>query len=197
MLLTGCGGGGGGTQAVVAPPSTPNSCTTAAVTTTHTATTIAPQQLVVLDTVKYPQAKCNDCSAATYVLRPGAGAAASRWIISLQGGGECYDQASCSNRAASMPNLVSTADYQANPSSALGQAGLQGSMPSTNPDFYDATQVTILYCSSDDWSGAKASSSAFNGSNPATWNFQGHAILSSVVADLSASHGLSSATESC
>jgi hypothetical protein len=195
VILTGCGGGTttATTPAPILPA--PSACTTPTATITHTATTVPAQQLVVLDTTKYPQAKCNDGTAAAYVLRAGAGAASTRWIISLQGGGECYHQASCSNRAATMPNLVSTAGYQANPSSAFGQAGIQSPTILFDPDFYDASQVTIQYCSSDDWSGAKASTVAYSPTDPTTWNFQGHAIVAAVIADLNASHGLASATE--
>jgi hypothetical protein len=129
------------------------------------------------------------------VLRPGAGAAANRWIIQLQGGGECFDQATCSTRAANMPTLVSTASFQANPSSAFGQGGVLSSAPGTNPDFYDASMVQVLYCSSDDWSGAKASTTTYNPNDPTTWNFEGRAILNSVIADLKANRNFSAATE--
>lgn len=199
VLLAGCGGGA--KSSAPAPPTpapTPvptSSCSTPPVTITHTASAANAPQLVVLDKNKYPQATCNDGTAGVYVLRPGAGAAANRWVISLEGGGECYDQASCSNRAATMPVLVSSASYQTNPASAFGQSGLLGVTPGANPDFFDASIVQVRYCSSDDWSGAKASTSAFNPNDPTTWNFQGRAILNSVIADLEANHGLSSATE--
>jgi hypothetical protein len=198
VVLAGCGAGTKATSTATAPtsPTTPNgSCTTAPVTIAHTATTANNPQLVVLNTAKYPQALCNDGTAAAYVLRPGVGAAATRWIISLQGGGECYDQTTCSNRAANSPALVSTSTYQSNPSSAFNQGGLLSSNIPTNPDFYDASMVQVLYCSSDDWSGAKAATTGYNPNDPTTWNFQGHAIVNAVVADLIASHGLSSATE--
>ena len=200
LLLTGCGAKA--TSAVTTPAPTPvpsptpaSSCSTPAVTITHTATAANSPQLVILDKNKYPLALCNDGTAAAYVLRPGAGAAANRWLISLQGGGECYDQASCSSRAATMPTLVSSASYQANPSSAFGQGGLLSPAASSNPDFYDASTVQVLYCSSDDWSGAKSSSTTYSPGDPTTWNFQGRAILDAVIADLSASHSFASATE--
>ena len=200
MLLGGCGASQSAPAAPAptptpAPVPAPSSCTTAPITITHTSTRPNLPQLVVLNTKKYPNAVCNDGSAAAYVLRPGVGAASTRWIVSLQGGGECYDQSTCSNRAATMPALVSTSSYQADPSSAFGQAGLLSSSLSANPDFYDATMVQVLYCSSDDWSGAKLSSSPYDAADPATWNFEGHAIVKDVLADLDASHGLSSATE--
>jgi hypothetical protein len=176
-------------------PTPTSSCTTPPATITHSASVANAPQLVVLDKSKYPQALCNDGTSAAYALRPGIGSASNRWILSLPEGGYCDDQASCSFRAANMPSLVSSAPYQANPSSAFGLAGLLDPAPSNNPDFYDASVVQVLYCSSDLWSGAKSSTSAFNPQDPTTWNFQGHAILDAVIADLKASHNFSGATE--
>jgi hypothetical protein len=198
-MLIGCGGGTNlpvPTNPPVSPtpPMASASCTTPPVTITHTAAANSPQ-LVVLSKSTYPQAMCNDGTAGTYVLRPGAGAAANRWIIQLQGGGECFDQATCSTRAANMPTLVSSASFQADPSSAFGQSGLLGSTAESNPDFYDASVVQVLYCSSDDWSGAKTSTTSYNPDDPTTWNFQGRAILNAVIADLKANHNFSSAME--
>ena len=196
--LIGCGGTSSSVPTTTTLPGTTPpvtaSCTTAPVTITHTAAA-NPPQLVVLSKSKYPQAVCNDGTAGAYVLRPGAGAAANRWIIQLQGGGECFDQATCSTRATNMPALVSTASFQANPASAFGQGGLLGSTPGSNPDFYDASVVQVLYCSSDDWSGAKASTTVYSPNDPTTWNFEGRAILNAVISDLAASHNFSSATE--
>ena len=196
FLLAGCSGKATETAPITTPTSAApsSSCTTPPVTITHTAAANNPQ-LVVLNTTRYPKAICNDGTAGAYVLRPGAGAAADRWLISLQGGGECFDQPTCSTRAATMPTLLSTSSYQANPSTAFGQGGLLSATPGSNPDFYDATMVQVLYCSSDDWSGNKASTTTFNPNDPTTWNWQGRAILNAVIADLTASHGFSSATE--
>ena len=201
ILLAGCGGGSTsaadppGTTPTPTPTPTPSaSCSTPSATITHSASATNTPQLVFLDTSKYPQALCNDGTPAAYVVRQGAGAAANRWILSLQGGGVCYDQASCAQRAADSPNLVSSAPYRSNPGPGFGLQGLLDSAPDNNPDFYDATMVEVLYCSSDEWSGAKSGASTFDSQNPATWNFQGHAILNAVIADLKASHNLSAAT---
>jgi hypothetical protein len=194
-MLAGCGGGS--SLAVNPPVTTPAptaSCTTPSATITHTASAANAPQLVFLDKSKYPQALCNDGTPAAYVLRQGAGAAANRWIISLQGGGICYDQATCAARAAESPAAVSSAPYQTG-SPGFGLEGLLDSTPANNPDFYDASMVELLYCSSDEWSGAKSSPSAFNSQDPTTWNFQGHAILNAVIADLKASHNFSAATD--
>jgi hypothetical protein len=197
IMLPGCGGNPTATPPVTTPTPTPSSsCTTPPVTITHTVSAANAPKLVFLDKSKYPQALCNDGTSAAYVLREGVGAAANRWIVSLEGGGICYDQATCSARAEQSPALVSSAPYQANPSLGAGLgSGLLDSASDNNPDFYDASVVEALYCSSDEWSGAKASPSAFNPQDPTTWNFQGHAILNAVIADLKASHNLSAATE--
>jgi hypothetical protein len=55
--------------------------------------------------------------------------------------------------------------------------------------------VQVLYCSSDDWSGNQLAGGAYTPTDPTTWNFEGRAILNAVIADLTASHGLNSATE--
>lgn len=193
-LLAGCGSSTSSPATTAPPVVAPSSCNTPTVTITHTAAANNPQ-LVVLDKNKYPKALCNDGTAGAYVLRPGAGAAANRWIVSLQGGGECFDQASCAARAMNMPGLLSTATVQANPSSAFAQGGLLGTTPGNNPDFYDASVVQVLYCSSDDYSGNKLANGTFNGNDPNTWNFQGRAILNAVIADLTANHGLGTASE--
>ncbi|MGC8550124.1 MAG: pectin acetylesterase-family hydrolase [Acidobacteriaceae bacterium] len=187
---TGSSGGSGGSGGNP-------TCTTQPVTIAHTGGTTNPNQprLIFVDTTKYPQAICNDGSPAAYVFRPGVGAAATRWIISLEGGHDCYDNASCSARAANQPHLISTAGFATNPSSAPSLTGMLSSNPSENPDFYDASVVRIAYCSSDDWSGAKSGSGAFNPNDDTTWNFQGHAIVKAVIDDLIANHGLGQASE--
>lgn len=203
VFLIGCGAGNMAVTSTPTPGPTPTptpaptpsvACTTANATITHTSTAVSAAQIVYLDTSKYPQAVCNDGSSAAYVLRPGTGAAATRWIISLQGGNECGDQPTCSARAANSPQLISTVPDQGN-AGPLQLSGIQASDPTVNPDFYDATQVHPLYCSSDDWSGVKTGSGAFSASDVTTWNFQGRAILSSIIADVTAAHGFSNATE--
>ena len=199
--LIGCGGGTKAVVTPVSPPGTPptpsGSCTTPPVTITHTTAgqNSNPNQLVFLSKTTYPQAVCNDGTQGAYVLRAGQGAGVNRWVISLEGGSDCYDNTSCSSRAARSADLISTAPIASNPSLAPGMGGLLSQEASTNPDFYDANEVQIVYCSSDDWSGAKTGTGAFNANDDTTWNFQGRAILDAAIADLEANHGLNNATE--
>lgn len=204
-IVIGCGSGMKATvtgtpvppQPTPAPTTPPAlaACTVPPVTITHTAASVNPQQLIVLDTKKYPQALCNDGSAAAYVYRPGTGAASSRWIISLEGGNECGDQPTCSSRAQKQPTLVSSLPYQQNPSSVSNLSGLFSADPNVSPDFYDATEVHALYCSSDDWSGTKTGTGTFNANDDSTWNFQGRAILKAIISDITTNHAFGTATE--
>ncbi len=193
VLLSGCGGNPSMTGSIPITPA--SSCTTSNATITHSAGAVNAAQIIFLDSARYPKAVCNDGSPGAYVLLPGSGAAASRWVISLQGGSECGDQASCAARAASDPQFVSSVPYRNLPPAAFQLNGIQSSSPNVNPDFYDATQVRAIYCSSDYWSGAKTGTGAFNANDVSTWNFQGHAILTAILADLKANHGLSNASE--
>lgn len=204
--ILGCGSGtnaSSGPTPTPAPTPTPTpttppalaACTVPPVTISHTSSSVNQQQLVVLDTTKYPGAVCNDGSAPAYVYRLGAGAASSRWVISLEGGNECGDQSTCSRRAQNQPILISSLPYQANPASVGDLSGLFSADPAVSPDFYDATEVHALYCSSDDWSGTKAGTGAFNPNDVSTWSFQGRAILKAILADITANHGFGSASE--
>ena len=197
VASTGPGGGTGGNGGGSGGGGGDASCTTAPVTISHT--TPSPNsnanQLVFLSKTTYPQAVCNDGTQGGYVLRAGQGSGVNRWVISLEGGGDCYDQASCASRAASKGELVSTEPIARNTSLAPGLGGLLAPDSTVNPDFYDANEVQIIYCSSDDWSGAKNGVGTFNANDDTTWNFQGRAILDAAIADLKANHGLNSATE--
>jgi hypothetical protein len=198
LVLAGCGGSATPSTAVSDPgtPVTTAACSVPATTITHSVTSNSnPAQLVFLDPATYPQAVCNDGTPGAYVIRPGAGTAASRWVLLLQGGDDCYDQATCAARAAGTPDMVSSTPYEGVAGATLSAGGIESTNAETNPDFYDATQVQALYCSSDYWSGAKTGSGSFNANAVGTWNFEGRAILAAVIADLTTNHGLGNAQE--
>lgn len=199
LLTTGCGYNGTDPTPVLggAPPPPPvAACSVPATTITHSATSNGNvAQIVFLDPKTYPQAVCNDGTPAAYVIRPGVGSAAKRWVLLLQSGDDCFDQGSCASRAAGSPDMVSSAPYKSVSGASLHGDGIESADPSVNPDFYDATQVLALYCSSDYWSGGKTGTGTFNPNTVSTWNFQGRAIVSAVVADLEKNQGLSNASE--
>jgi hypothetical protein len=128
-----------------------------------------------------PAALCNDGSQPEFSLRPGTGGGTRTWIIWLEGGGNCTDQASCAARAASpqTSGLITSHNYI-----AADGTGLLSPDPSINPTLYNATTVVVHYCSSDNWTGAATPAAAFNANDPTTWYFQGRSIALAAINSL-------------
>ena len=120
-------------------------------------------------------AVCNDGSPARYYFRQGSDAWSRLWVIHLQGGGMCYNQKSCDNRKAELPELMTSEDK---PPSRPGN-GIESISTETNPDFSKANHVFVVYCSSDLWSGDREASSQIGG-----LQFRGARILRAVIDDL-------------
>lgn len=149
-------------------------------------------QRVDLDLTAFPDARCNDGTAATFYIRPAATAAAStRWVIQLQGGGACASPDECARRWCS----VDTAFGMTQMTSSLAPTGIRGEgvlyrgPQEVNP-LADANQVFVRYCSSDSYTG-HAGPVDVTAVHPVTGaplgyriQFQGQAILDAVIATL-------------
>ena len=127
-----------------------------------------------------PGALCNDGSQPAFWVRPGSGKGARTWVIWLEGGGQCTSLASCAARArgADGGRLTSSGF------TARAGGGALSASQAVNPRLYNANTVLIHYCSSDDWSGDRTSSLAFNPADPATWQFQGRRIALAAILSL-------------
>lgn len=135
--------------------------------------------LVLLDKQQYPQARCIDGSSAGFYLSPATSLAnATKWVIFLQGGGECVTEADCANRAKT--NLGSSTAYP----STRKLLGFQGSSSGNNPDFGTYNHVFLMYCSGDLWTGKGQNASSTG------LYYAGHAIVEGVVNYLKTSHNL-------
>jgi hypothetical protein len=160
----------------------------------HSAGEPAEPIVHVLDQSAYPSAVCNDGTPATYVLRPGFGDGTRRWLIYLEGGGECADAEHCQTR------YTTTRAYMTSEGSNDGAVfdgaleGIKSTNPSINPDFYDVNLVQVRYCSSDLWSGDTEGNEALPTSDMARWHFRGRSIVEAVLEDLR-EHGLDDARE--
>lgn len=137
----------------------------------------APLQRVAVRDAAKRQAVCNDGSPAVYYFRPGSGAGINRWMIFLAGGGFCFNGDSCALRQVLTPEFMTSTDKPA----TVVVPGLLSDARAQNPDFYNANQAAIAYCSSDLWSGNREASSATEG-----YEFRGWTIFHSVIADLKA-----------
>ncbi len=181
------------------------SCTVPDVTITHSAgykvPTTSPQTIFV-NLAAAPHAVCNDGSPAVFLFRKGFGAAASRWVIYLDGGGQCATQAACAHRQATNPeNLISSVPYSSGHAKLEPISGILSPDPSLNPDFYDANLVQISYCSSDYWMGEKDGNKTMTpaqireSGNAANWYFDGHGVVQGVIQLLQKSYGLNNASD--
>jgi hypothetical protein len=90
---------------------------------------------------------CNDGSPAGYYIRRSSGS--SRWILFLEGGWFCFDEASCEARWHRLRTLMSSDRWP----SVKTAGGILSSDRAENPHFADANHVLLPYCSSDTWAG--------------------------------------------
>ena len=160
-----------------------------------------PNALANLNFIQLPvhtNAVCLDGTPAGYYWKPATPALApplstsstsnhppspsNVWIIHLQGGGWCYDAASCKHRCGTpaSPNtanpLCSSTTFP--PSKALG-----GIFWAHNPTLRSSNKVFVPYCTSDGHMG----DSTFEG-----WQFRGQRVIQSVLTELVDTHGLGS-----
>ena len=94
-------------------------------------------------------ARCLDSSPASYYSSV---ADPERWVVYLQGGGECESRFDCHNRAKG-----SLGSSKENPEEIDGFSGagpICGRDPKSNPDFAGWSALYIPYCSGDDWLGS-------------------------------------------
>ena len=179
-------------------------CTVPSVTITHSPGFVVPTAApltIYTNPAATPHAVCNDGSPAVFLFRKGFGAASSRWVIYLDGGGECYDQTSCSQRQAGSEDLISSVPFSSGSETFTPLAGILAPDPAQNPDFYDANLVQISYCSSDLWMGEKDGNKTMTSAqirasgNVANWYFDGHGVVQAVIQMLQQSYGLNNATD--
>lgn len=142
----------------------------------------------LVQTTRYPTAVCNDGSPASFRFRRGVGRGQRRWMITLEGGGQCGSDRTCQDRwntprtraLMTSNNIVDGAIAQ-EPST-----GIRSTSPTDNPDFWDANVVVIDYCSSDLWSGDRAGDATRPVSAVGRWHFRGRAIIAAVLDTLRA-----------
>jgi hypothetical protein len=155
----------------------------------------AATPLTLLDARSYPLARCMDGSPGGFYLETARGppaAAATSWVIELEGGGECASQRLCDARRGTP--LASSLHFPA--SATLGN--LASGNPEHNPRLARWNRVHVPYCSQDLWMGTRTTNAS--GQDPAVGNgtlgyyFAGHRILEAVLAELAAAHGLGDAT---
>ena len=126
-----------------------------------------------------------DGTLSGYYLQRGSGTNASKWIVYLDGGGECADETSCK---AHLHDALGSSNYF-DASKTLPY--ILSDSAAANPDFSSWSHLFIPYCTQDLWSGTVREPSA------ATYGlyFAGHLVLSAVLDAAVATAGLGAATD--
>ena len=144
-----------------------------------------------LITLTDPKAKCMDGTQAGIYVRPATSPSAkSKWIFTLQGGGECVTEKRCSQNA--LGHLGSSKFFAPNytfwgdSTRHFIDASCEG-----NPTLCEYNFVYMPYCSQDLWYGQRTAVS------PETFGlyFSGRHIITATLDMLAATHDLKGATE--
>lgn len=97
--------------------------------------------------VRVQGAVCLDGSAPGYYIRRASSAGEDKWILHLEGGGWCGDEADCLSRSktalGSSINWPLTAEFH----------GFLSDNVTVNPDFYNWNMVYLMYCDGSSFSG--------------------------------------------
>lgn len=138
-------------------------------------------QLFMFDEADEPLAVCNDGTPGGYYFAPASQPEyANDFLIFLPGGGQCYDEASCTSRSSDMMSSDGLP-------TSKNVTGILDASPEQTP-LYGANKAYLVYCSSDGYMGNIGASNA-------TWgfHFRGQALVQAMVKALSTNHGLASA----
>ena len=133
------------------------------------------------------QAQCLDGTAPVYYHRKGTGSGVNKWFVHQQGGGWCYDLASCVHR--SLGTLGSTKADPQNRSLNIGYFSVD---PKQNPLMYNWNSIEIRYCDGASVSGDKKGPTNVNGTN---LMFRGRAILDAEIKSILIDRGMDKATD--
>merc|ERR1719382_907392 len=107
-----------------------------------------------------------------------------KWVLFLEGGGECDSHESCANQVARRPALGSS-KYFANKTSS-SKLWITSPDPIENPLASSWNRIFLAYCSQDLWSGQRTNATA----ETFGLYFSGHLIVKEVVRYLITHKGL-------
>lgn len=139
---------------------------------------------------RWGAARCNDGTPFGFSLQLPPSGQSREWVIFLEGGGFCDDNAlSCSTRG---EKLSSTPKADDRSSVTIEQRGIFNRDASHNPTFHDANFVFAHYCSSDGWSGATAEKRPTQ-ADPGGWYFSGRLNVRAMIEILIQRYGLDDA----
>ncbi|NWG34394.1 MAG: hypothetical protein HXY42_08130 [Chloroflexi bacterium] len=139
------------------------------------------------DAERWGEARCNDGTPFGFSLQLSPSGQSREWIIYLEGGAFCEDDAlDCASRG---HRLSSTPDAGDRTFVAMINTGIFNRAAQQNPAFHDANIAFAHYCSSDGWSGATTQKRPTQ-ADPEGWYFSGRANVRAMVEILIQRYGL-------
>jgi hypothetical protein len=140
-----------------------------------------------LDLTVHPNAMCLDGSPGAYYFLPSPNPSSTAWQIFFEGGGWCYNEKDCANRAKT--DLGSSNSY---PDYRGGDGGVADRDCEVNPTFCETNYVYIKYCDGTSFAGGRDDAVNVDGND---LHFKGHYILEGILDDLFAKYDMQQATE--
>lgn len=131
----------------------------------------------MLDLTRYPDARCNDGTAAGYYLEAGKPGTTS-WVVVLGGGSWCSTSQDCAGRPA---GLKSSTGWPA----TIAPNGILSAKATDNPNYAQAHRISVPYCTSDVFSGDTGPVAALS-----NFQFRGRKVMAAVIDDLRTTYGL-------
>lgn len=135
-------------------------------------------------------ARCLDGSNPGFYFQSAApnSTTPNSWVLYFKGGGWCYDEADCADRAkgalGSSKHFPKTWDF----------SGPMDSDPAINPDFANFNRVVLWYCDGASFSGMRRDPYFYKQENQLLY-FRGRFVLDAILETLLSDHGLAKAAE--
>jgi len=143
---------------------------------------------VPLTNLTDPKARCMDGTLSGYYYeKASTSRGTNKWVIYLEGGGECTTQTACESH---LHDALGSSKYFASSVNFDG-AYYASDNQSVNPDFWDWNHVYVPYCSQDLHSGMVTQPS----NNTYNLYFSGHFVFEAIIDALVATANLNAATE--
>ena len=157
---------------------------------------------VLVDNNKFPEAVCLDGTPAAYYIRKATSEVnKTKWVLHLEGGGWCFDEATCVGRSGShlgsSVNDTTPQDLNVVPvcRGDIDCGILMVNNETYNPMTYDWNAVLFRYCDGGSFATSADQPTVTNGSTPTTLYFRGWDNLKAILSTLIATEGLDQATE--
>ena len=135
-----------------------------------------------------PKPWCLDGSPGSFFIHKGSDS--NKWQLYFEGGGWCYNEKDCFNRAHG--DLGSSTNYPPSVERDQVGGGVISASCETNPTFCNHNFVYMKYCDGDSSSGASDIVTTVEGEDQ---HHRGHYILGGVLESHLADHNLADATE--